>query len=855
MAQTEADLDDCPMTWAPPPPTDRVSAPPTSPPSPASSAAPPDERAPWPIASWLSLIGSALVALAALIVGFTGRNTLGALGPAGGLLVASGITWIAGRRLIGSAPTVGRVLDHLARLEAAVTVTALVPVFAPWPTVVAVFGLTIGAASVRWQLGGHWSRTTMRAVAIGALLVAVAAQTGAPLGLLLGAVAAALSVLGGSQLRSSRTARRLRSAADTSVLLAGAAMLAPLGGWPGRYRIGPGTLARLGVRGAELGWAAPVGAALAAVAMVAWAYRTRTPVVVLLAVSGFAANALVAGSAADWPRWTTAIWLAAGFASLQAACAASAGPHRRALLPAARWAAIAGGPALIIGSSAVAIVTVLDGRSGLAAIAPMLSAIGYAITPVGPRVGWTRVLAALATCVAAFAATGSVTAVAALAAAALAVVAFRGGIRGDWRALVAAGAWVLVALTQFVDPGVVADGVALIVLALIVYGIGRRAPGEAVWLVLAAAYASSQLSQLGHADADPMTAGIVWTGVAGIALVAWRRTTVVGASAGTLALGALAVVPAVSATFPIADARHAAMSVAIAALLGATIAMIGWIEGQRSALHIVAVTGVAAVVAASIASGVPIQWVSGLALAFGVASAGATFSRPVAGPADTVAIAALVASFVAGVAQPADSSTGTFAWSAMTALGIVIALHGLCRLDGLVTRIGCGMAAVSLARLAILTDAGGWLWHHGRALGMSRADLSVALSSMALAVAGALIVLARRRAGRAPVGSWLTAGPATILASGYLLTTIATSTEPTVRVLVSFTLAIVAVAIGALVRSPAVFVVGVVTTIGAVVLTSWSTLVALPTWTWVAAGGATLLTIAAAVERRSPRRR
>src|SRR5688500_13629071 len=150
--------------------------PPSGPPAPAPAAAFPPAT-PVLTARWLGLLGGGLVALASLIVGFGGRELLGAYGPAAGLAGAAVSSCFASMRMRSSAPVVGAVLAHLARLVAAIAGAAAVAGATSWTAVPASAGVAAAAASIGWSLGGRWGVAALRTVAVGAIAMSLAAVT------------------------------------------------------------------------------------------------------------------------------------------------------------------------------------------------------------------------------------------------------------------------------------------------------------------------------------------------------------------------------------------------------------------------------------------------------------------------------------------------------------------------------------------------------------------------------------------------------------------------------------------------------------------------------------------------------
>jgi hypothetical protein len=809
----------------------------TPPPPPPSGPEPPkaDEPA---VAMWLAVLGSGLVATAALIVGFAGRDTLGAAGPAAGLSGAAAATLFSSRRLRAAAPTVADVLAHLSRLVAAVAVAAGSAAVLPWPWVTAVFGVTVGIATVGWTLGGRWARGVLHTLATGSVLVTVAATTVLPLGPLVAFAALALILA---------PPRRWRDGCETaSVLLGLVALAAPLGGLPGQWRVGPGTLARLGLRGEVLAWSAPIAALVGGAAVILWSYRRRQPVLIPIAFAGITANFLVAIGSGEWPRWLPTIGLAVVFVAVQAVAAVLATDPfwRRSLVPAARAIALAALPVVAIWAIGTSTTVALDGGDVLAAIAPVLLAVGFALVPAIPleRVVTSSASGAMLL-VATFVATASLTSTALIAVGLLAF-SVAGRPSSPPTSICAVTAWGLSFGAQLTSAPVLPTALSGATLVLIGFAIGRRAAAGYVLAIVVGAIASGMAAFVPAGSEALLAAAIAGGGLAATALVAARRSDMATALVIPGQLCALAVLDFLgeSDATGVLVRGHAGTAAAAGAAVAA-IGAAGWWRGERWAGHLAACGAAWAVAVAGVALGAPLPWVVGGALLIGVALAGAAFSRPRYGVVDTAAMAMLFSAFVLGVSP--DAGPVTLAWSAMVALGSVVTLHGLSRLDAVLTSAGAVLTTLSAGSLMHVAGGDRWVVELAARAGMSPADMATAAVVLLLAGAGAALARLRRA-----TSSWWTWGPAAFVTASYLLVTIAASPHPDVRLLVALTVGVLLVVAGAWRRVAAPLVIGTLTVTGSIGLASLTTLRSLPAWVWMAVGGAALLAVAALLERR-----
>jgi hypothetical protein len=341
-----------------------------------------------------------------------------------------------------------------------------------------------------------------------------------------------------------------------------------------------------------------------------------------------------------------------------------------------------------------------------------------------------------------------------------------------------------------------------------------------------------------------LAAALVGSGLVACVLVAAGRSDIHTALIVPAYLIAIAILDFVGQLG--ADGQPLRAHAAAAATAGAVAAAVGgagWWRGERWARHL-AVSGVVwAAATAALALGGTLPWVTGVALLVGVALAGAAFSRQVYGSADTAALVALLTAFVVGVQD--DHGADALAWTAMVAFGAAVSVHGLCRLDVALAAGGAVVTLLSTGVLISVVGADRWGVETARRAGLTAGDMAV--TAVVAILAGAGLVLARLRPSST---SWETWGPAAGLAATYLLATIAAGSQPDVRLLVALSGGTLLVATGAWRRTAAPLVIGTFTLIGAVALASWTTLQSLPAWVWMAAGGGSLLVVAALIERR-----
>ncbi|MGH9138099.1 MAG: SCO7613 C-terminal domain-containing membrane protein, partial [Acidimicrobiales bacterium] len=788
-------------------------------------------------ALWLSVLGAGLVAAAAQVVGIAGRDQLGAAGRAVGLTAVTLATLYSSQRLRSHTPVVARVVLHLGLVVGAVTFGAFTgAIGGRWPAIIGVAGGAALPASMWWTLGGSHGRAALRALGAGAALAGLAALTPLPLGVGVAAAGLALMV-------ASRWCPRWSADLEQVAFVLAVAGPIPAGGVPVAYRVGPGTLADLGLRGHVIDWAGPVAGLLGAVALLIWAGRHRSRPAAAIAFIGFAVNGLIGLADSDWSSWVPVTSFATAFLALQlAGRATQRHPFWADVLTPMAWAGRLIGLSLFGPWMVPLVVDVAaHGQRPELAIAPVLLAAGYAVIERrGADVLSMRPVGWLFLGTAVYLSTASVTAAAAVAGAMAVAAAWQ---RRSVEAIAAASlAWGLGLLAQLVEDPLIAAIPGWVAVLSAVAVLSKRPPLAAIVPLQLAAAVTGIAALAGTTHFSQDVTGLAAASAIGLVAVSWRHVRSLMAAAVPGGFAAVANLQLIAVLDDRVDAG-AAIIVAVAGVLVSAIGFAAWVaHRERGADHLVIVGAVVAAAFGVVAAGVDPVWLVALALISGVAAAGISFVRPVYGLGDTAALAALAVASNVGLFGEHE----TLGWMALLALGVVVGLHGLCLLDWDVARAGGAVAGVSAIRLAVMIPADERITAITEHVGINRTDLTVIGLTALLACAGAVTTRIRPA-----TRSWMTWGPAAGLAGLYLVATIAIADDPASRTLVALTVGGALAAAGAWRRLVAPLLIGTATIVGAVGLVSWQTIRAMPVWAWMAAGGALLIVVAVLLERRS----
>ena len=810
----------------------------------------------WPAVAWLAATGVSLVLIAALVFAVTNWSVIPNGVKLAALIALNVSVILLAERITATLPTVGRALLHLGALLVGVTVASCAIAFAArWPDVL----LLSGAAAVT---ATSWIGTLRRAplllhaipLSMVLALAGAAGRTGVPLGVLV-AGAALAGVLGGQQHHGAR--------------LAAIAAFGPLAAGLGGLPVGAGTVARLGLTGDALAWAAPTAGVLAGTALAIVAQRRHSvlhAVAMYLAVTG---GILIGLGHADL---TAPVWAVAA-----ALCAIAVVGAATAMARHEFWAAVL--------EPVTATV-----EAGLA-LAALPAAV--VVSSGGSAMRWRAVDWALALLVSGGAAV----------LAALRPTASETADRSVRRSLFATVAVVLTMAAAMLATGSAAAGAAVGLAGVVLAIATRRHPaGSAVGAVLCVVPVLA--GPLHGTAGSPVALSAVSCLAAGLALVAGRadraRSDLVGL------LGAVALLPCAAA---VAASFQGAVTVLGATVLAVTVELLrlrrplaGWVWAGTLATLMLA----AAAAAARLSPGggrsdqatvgawwITIAWWATLGLWMVFALRFATRAQPaepegwrghlgavavgtgimlstvaVDGPIRAVvwmliaagsvgyamAFARSRATVLATLAGGCDAGAalGGFilrdalavGWVVMLA-GTVMALHGWARralpLAGMGAFWFASGASVVVHQLGLVP----WILDRLGPAGVTGTDLGMMITSAVLGVGG--LIVSRLRPGSS---SWSTVAPGFALAAGWLAISLGARGDSW-RVFVGLGVGVAAVAVGGWRRLAAPLVLGTALTASMIVLGARNGLATLPVWSWLAFGGAALLGLAVLLERKA----
>ncbi|MEM9516753.1 MAG: hypothetical protein AAGA42_18030 [Actinomycetota bacterium] len=783
-------------------------------------------------AALLAVAGSSLLLLAG-IVAVAGRwQSIGPEIRLAGLASTITLVFLLAERLRGRLPTTATALAVLAPcLVGPVGVAAASTVGAGWPTCLTIGGsLTAIAADLQAR---RWRAQLLLAASVIAIVVAsfgLAGLTGAPANVVVGAASIGLLAIG---------------AVRRAVALALAVGVSPLIALIAQLRIGPGTLAEVGLSGTALTWSAPLACALAScvVAIVATRYANGPLAVAALAVlgSGVVAGMTSGGAIAAW-WWSLPPMVVIGLEAVNAGAALS---------PVfAVWRRIAKttSPPLAFATGVVALILPIEVLSttstssnaalpaGIAALALIAAAIGT-LDQLNRTTGgvWRRPLALLAANGALFA-TVAFAGAPVWAASAISVVASIGMLtalpwgRADSFVAPALG-WALLGIADAVasppaaSAAVIGVGAA-VWLATISFD-GRRDRG---WRLLAgAAFVGAVTGDVvdGPIAVDAGVVALLAVLAPGIALRRDRATLpLAGATTvALLTLDAFASTWGVAAVLGVLGATYAAASPQVRS----------WQSAAATAL-LVTSAGTALTAAA-----VPPEQHTIIAMACAIALTGVSLVDRRLAALGVGALAAGIQSVaIAGAADPVLVSV------AATVAGAVAAALGATQIGRPAALPGTALALGGATSLWWTTGTNQWVIDAIEPYGATGSDVLIGVVALVLLVGGgALRALLPDGAG---VPSWLAYGPGFAMIAAWL---IPTQLEPGTEWATFGALAVgvIALAVGAIRKLAAPLLVGVALTITTVLVSAGPRLAAAPTWLWIATTGSVLLGLAALVER------
>ncbi|MGK2950375.1 MAG: SCO7613 C-terminal domain-containing membrane protein [Acidimicrobiales bacterium] len=775
-------------------------------------------------AVWVTGTGAFLLLAAAAVFTAMRWDQIPDAAKLGALGLVTGACLLAGRALKPTLPATAGALLHLGAFLVPLDVAALgVRGGLDWSGLLLAVGL---AATVTFGWGAVTERSVVlrwaTAVAVVALAGGIGATTALPAPLVLTAFGAAAVALRHDQIGAGWAA------------LAG---LAPLLSFFDELTVtGAGTFERLGLTGEQPRLLAVVTGATAAVVLGLVGRRRHDVGLVLIGVGLGAVGLAASWSGATTDGFDTFVGLATAFLLVQlVALGTSADPFWR--IPAdvvARLTAVVAGPVVALAAAVVVLFHDEDLTEPRAALAAAVLALGWLVADrrqVGSSSALTTVGLATSVIVAAgtVATDASVLALTLTAVAAAAVLLPR---RGGLVVAASAAVWApalpdgsSIGLATIVATGVV--GSLLLTEAAVrrssVTGADDRfeaAEGQAWVLALLALVpglmaVSELIVETGHTAATLIGAAVLATAVAAVA----DR----GRVTGDLPLGTIARIGGASvvlAALELPPTQLGLVATAVAALSVADAVRLG---DPRVAVgaSIVAPVAVGALVHATGLT-LPSTGVALTVAAVVVAGLGA-----LVGPRWTLPVAVAVTLTAGSGLLLASASATTFADALMvtSGLGLAIAIERG-RLDG-----------VYLAGIGVT----GGLW-------LRLTEAEVGASEPYLAPVAVLLLVAGLRARSMGTSSWIAYGPVVgLLGGSALVERIAGGGGG--HALFAGAVGVVAVAVGGQRRLAAPLFLG---TGLLVALAGYETLAitaGLPTWTWLALGGSTLLGAGVAMER------
>lgn len=784
-----------------------------------------------PAATWIALLGGALVLAAAASIVVTNWDAIGRTLRIVGLIAGTGGLLIGAERLRDLAPSTSNVIAHVGTLLTTTVGIAALSLFGvTWPGCLVAGGI-FGAIASELQ-AGRWSPQLLRAAQVGAIALAttgIAALTGTTGGLV-AAIAALGLLLAGAE----------RRAAALALL----AVVSPVLHAVADAGVGDGTFERAGLVGARLGWSGPIVGLLAAMVLAVTARRRRHDGLMVAAaiapvlgiVTGVAA---IDGSVVAWLTVPALVTIAAEAA--------------RWLLPSGRLRR----PATLAADSIAATV------AGLALPAPWIVAKIEPTTSIGHP--W-----AMATSVTAFAV-------------ALATLRWR---RCD-HDLLALGVPALLALVvasiAAIGAGPLPTAMVAVAAAAALFAHSGRS-AHPITLYVPAGWALFQIDRLtGDPGTSEWYAAVALAAALAAAVVSARaRLAAANGTSGAIEMSAVVVVASVFAT-TFFDAPLAAL--VAAATIGTMLALM---DRRWVGLFLASAAGIGTVVTNVLidTDGVDrTAWVGWAAATLGLALVWCLHRSPLAAHAAASGAVVTTTAFVAGRGfsietivsggicivtvltglaltlqrrTPLDSAAVTAgiglvlagglpmqpAWvsAIWTVVGLQTACYGAAMRHHTLSTVGAAITTLATLSWWFTTGIDEWFRHIIAPLGVTAGDVwMLAATATALLVGWAL-----RRS--LELNSWLAYGAGLAIGGVWLIGT-AIDRDTVWAIPASLTLGVTAAGCGAWHRLAAPLVGGTVLTVAATFVATGSDLGAIPVWVWLAVGGLALLGTAVLIER------
>lgn len=826
------------MTWPtpdllPPPVTGDDRAPSHPPHDPPEDERERRSRSGLPAATWIALLGGALVLIAAASIVVSNWDAIGRTFRVLGLVAGTGGLIYGSERLRQLAPTTSNIVAHVGTfLTASVGIAALSLFGVTWPGCLLAGGLLSLAATV-WQ-EDRWRPELFRVAQVGAIALAatgLAELTGTTGGLIAALAALGLLVVGAE-----------RRAAGLAVL----AVLSPVLTALADAGIGAGTFERAGLVGERLSWSGPTVGLLAAMVLAVVAQRRRNNGLMLTAVAA------------------PVLGVVTGLAAIDGSAVA--------------WWCV---PALVVIAAELGWWT-LPGDRFRAEIARGVDAIAVSIAGVSLAAPYLVTALDIAPTRSPWAVPTAVTALAVLLATA----------RWHRTEATTTDLGIAAALALGIATVVALDAHPIVITVVGVLAIAAGAAASrrlhrlaihvpAFWTV------ASIVPLTADAGSGTWTVGLVAaTAVFGLIAVTRARLAADDGFAGWVEMTLVVFGGALLATSFVEHAAAAASLVGVAAAAS----MIALAERRWILLH-VASTVVVAVLATDAAlrpDGLD-EWMwigvgtvtlafalvavvhrSGLAMhaaaAAGVLTATAFVAGNDFGPEDVITGAMCAVAVLTGLALTVQrrtaldtaaittglvlAGTGSLpvhpAWVSgiWVVLGLQATCYGVAMRHRLLTAAGVATATAAALSWWSTTGFGDWF----REL-IAPADITVGDLWMLVATLSALAIgAALRRV--VEINSWLAYGCG-LTVGGMWLIGVQLERNPVWVVPAALTLGIVAAGVGAWHRLAAPLIGGTVITATTTFIATGSDLSAIPTWSWLAAGGLALLGTAVLIERTS----
>ncbi|MAT03592.1 MAG: hypothetical protein CL424_00885 [Acidimicrobiaceae bacterium] len=823
------------MNWPapellPPPPA------PPEPPAPEPTGADDDRRARsgLPAATWIALLGGALVLVAAASVVVSSWDVIGRSGRVLGLILGTGGILVASERLRRPAPSTSNIAAHVGTvLVGSVGVASLSLFGVTWPGCL-VAGGALAFAAATWQFD-RWRPQLFGAVqvaAIGVASVGAADLTGTTGGVIAALIALAWLATGAERRPAALAALAVVSPALTALADAG---------------IGAGTFERAGLTGDRLGWSGPSVGVLAAMVLAVVARRRRDDGLMVAAAASPVLGLLTGVAAVD--SSTLAWWCLPAFVVLASEAAMRMLPARRTA-----WVVRCDtASALVAGTALLAPAVVGEFDLGTSLTAPW--AVPAALTTFAvllPTARWRRsdhalVDVGIAAVAALVVATSAAVHVPATALAVTAVVATAAAAFLSRRlhrvAICVPAAWALRAIAPLTDiVGDVTWWIAVVLTvatgSIVVTTRARVAAddGPTGWIEVALAVVGLGAFSTLFVD------GNAWTALFCGVVVAATAFVLVEPRWTTLQIGALATVGLVTSAPTLGTTTtdaHAwiGWGAATIGLLGVTL-----VRRSQLAAHAAAASAVVTVAAYAAGVGVTAERAALGSMIAVMLLTGTAMALQWRSPVDTAAITAGGFLALTG-AVPIDSVWVSGIW---VVLGLQLTTYGAAMRQPTVTAGGALVTALAGVSFVFTTDLDDWVRDLVEPADVTVGDLWMfATATVALVVGSAL----RRTTG---ITSWLAYG-AGLTIGGLWLVGAQIDRGPVWALPAAVTLGVTAAALGAWSRLAAPLVIGTVITAATTFVAMGSDLRAVPTWTWLALGGASLLGVAVVIERTSQR--